>query len=361
MADMENSMQKTANQLEQLRNKTDVSEDEIVLSDILFVIWKWKYFIIGGTVVCAIAAIVFSLTMSKIYRMEMIIRPGILTFDEDGNARYIDTPVNIKALIDTGAFEKKILDNLIESGRSNIPKGLKFTVTLPNNSNTLKINYESSQIEQGIESLELLGKFLMMEYSSVIEYFRYEIDSVLNIRKGEIQQISSIKRSNEIKINNIKKRIHELESDIVSINENTAHLTKERNKFLSKGKDESNILSVILYSNTIQQNLQLSNSYLDEVKNLMVEKETELQKISMLENQLQRQLTEIDKLKFKKTNTQNIQILQKPYSSPYPIKPKKRLIVILATTIGIFITVILAVFIDNVLKIKSRRPSQKTN
>ena len=337
-------MTQTANQSELVKYQTEYPEDEIELIDLLRVIWKWKYLIMGGTLVCAIAAMVISSIIPKIYRIEMIIRPGILSIGEDGNAKYIDTPRNIKALIDTGAFERKILENLDESNRSDIPKDLRFEVMLPNESNTLKINYDSSQIEQAIEILELLGKFLIMEYSSIVKYFQYESDSVLNVRKGEIQNIRTVKRSNQINIINIEKRIHELESEIVFINENTAHLNKERNQFLSKGKDENNILSVILYSNTIQQNLQLANDYKDENKNLMAGKETELQKISELENQLQRQLTEIDKLKFKKTNIQSIQIIQKPYSSPYPIKPNKRLNVILAATIGIFIMVILAVF-----------------
>ena len=46
--------------------------------------------------------------MPKIYRIETVIRPGILSFIEDGKTVYIDTPDNIKALIETGAFEKKI-------------------------------------------------------------------------------------------------------------------------------------------------------------------------------------------------------------------------------------------------------------
>ncbi len=92
--------------------KTDYPEDEIELIDLLRVIWKWKYLIIGGTLVCAIAAMVISSIMPKIYRIETVIRPGILSFGEDGKSIYIDTPDNIKALIETGAFEKKILDNL---------------------------------------------------------------------------------------------------------------------------------------------------------------------------------------------------------------------------------------------------------
>ena len=120
-------MSQTATQSEPVRNQTDHPEDEIELIDLLRVIWKWKYLIIGGTLVCAIAAMVISLIMPKIYQIETVIRPGILSFSEDGQNVYIDKPDNIKALIETGAFDKKILDNLDESIWSlNIPRDADF-------------------------------------------------------------------------------------------------------------------------------------------------------------------------------------------------------------------------------------------
>ena len=124
-------MSSTESQSESVNYKTDCPEDEIELIDILHVIWKWKYFIVGGTLACAIVAMVISLILPKIYRIEMIIRPGILSFAEDGESVFIDTPDNIKALIETGAFSKKILDNLDESNTFDLPGELHFKVTLP--------------------------------------------------------------------------------------------------------------------------------------------------------------------------------------------------------------------------------------
>ena len=77
-------MTQTANPSEPVRNQTDYPEDEIELIDLLRVIWKWKYLIIGGAAGCAVAALVISLIMPKIYRIETVIRPGILSFKKDG-------------------------------------------------------------------------------------------------------------------------------------------------------------------------------------------------------------------------------------------------------------------------------------
>jgi len=348
-------MSQKASQSEPVSKKTEYPEDEIELIDLLRVVWKWKYLIIGGTLVCAVAAIVISLIMPKIFRIETIIRPGILSFGEDGESVYIDTPDNIKALIETGAFDKKILDNLEESNTPDVPRELHLKVTLPASSSTLKINCDTAHTDQGIAILKLLGRFLMEEYGNLVGYFQNEIVRDINIEKAGIQRISTMKKSHETNIENITKRIHELETEIVFIDNNTSYLNKERNKLLSKGKNESNILSVLLYSNTIQQNLQLANDYKNEIKDLKLKKETELQQISELENEFQKRLAEIENLNIKKSNIQNIQVIQKPYSSKYPIKPKKMLMVILAVFVGIFAMIFFAFLLEYISRNKERK------
>jgi capsular polysaccharide biosynthesis protein len=335
-------MRQEAQSSEHVRQSTDHLEDEIKLIDLLRIIWKWKYLIVGGTTVCAVAALVITLMMPKIYRIETVIRPGILSIGEGGIQKYIDTPENIKALIETGAFDKKILDSFAESNTAEMPGELRFKATLPKSSSTLKINYDTAHVEQGIAVLKLLGEFLIEEYGNIVGFFQNEIDRDIKIGMAGIQKINTMKRSHRAVIESIAKRIQELENDIGFINKNTAYLNKERNNLLTKGKDESNILSLVLYSNTIQQNLQLSNDYKSEINNFKLNRETELQQISELENELQAKLAEIDNLKMRKSVIQNIQIIQKPYSSKYPIKPKKSLYIITAVLAAIFAMVFLS-------------------
>jgi LPS O-antigen subunit length determinant protein (WzzB/FepE family) len=328
-----------------LKSQRDVS-DEIELIDLLHVIWKWKYLIIGGTVFFALTAIIISLVMPKIYRIETVIRPGILSIEKEGKKNYIDKPENIKALIETGVFTNDILKSLGKPGVDDIPKVLKLKITLPKNSSTIKVCYESPHIEQGVRILSLLGEFLIGEYQDYVRYYKAEIDKDINIKKAEIQNAKTMKQSNEINVKNIKKRIHELESEIVFMNENTVDMINERKKFLLQEKNESNILSALLYSNTIQQNLQLANEYKDEIQNLKLQKENQLQRISELKNKLKKLLVEIENIKFKKNSIQNIQIIRKPVSSAFPVKPKKTIIVILATIAGAFIMIFAAFFLE---------------
>ncbi len=78
-------------------------EDEIELMDYLLVIWKWKYIILAGTLAFGLLAAIISFIIwkqqPKMYRTNILLKPGILKIDETGKEVFIDTPENIKALI----------------------------------------------------------------------------------------------------------------------------------------------------------------------------------------------------------------------------------------------------------------------
>ena len=90
----------------------DQYEDEIELMDYLKVLWKWKYLILVGTLVCVVAAAVISLNMTKIYGITTVLQPGMLKATEDGKIVYIDSPENIKAVIETGALNGAVLKDI---------------------------------------------------------------------------------------------------------------------------------------------------------------------------------------------------------------------------------------------------------
>lgn len=345
-------MSQKANQLNPEDYKTDNPEDEVELIDIFRVLWKWKYLIVGGAALCTLAALVISATSPEIYRLETVIRPGILSFEKGGKTNYIDSPENIKALIESGVFEKKILDNLNESKSSNIPKQIGLKVYLPRRTKTLTVTYESQRVEQGIEILDLLGKLLLEEYSNLIKHVQNEVDLKINIGKSELQKFTKIKRSSEVNKINIEKRINELKNELLLVKETSTNLNKEQKKLLSKGIDQQNVFSALILSNTKQNNLQISNDYKYEITDFLIQKETQLQKISELENKIQKQLAMIEKYEVEKKNIQNIQIMQKPYSRPYPVKPNKKLNVIVATLIGIVFMICLSFLLEYIIKNK---------
>jgi capsular polysaccharide biosynthesis protein len=322
-------------------------EDEIELIDILRVIWKWKYFILIGTTICGVLAAIISLNMKKIYSIDMILRPGILSFGEEGKNVYIDSPQNIKALIESGMFDNDIFNYLKNNNSDNIPEELRIKVTIPKQSDTIKVQYETSDINQGIEVQNHLSNLLLENYRKIVDYFMSEYDVKLYSLKSETESIKKTILSYKRNVKNIRKRIDELTSEIDFIKKNTANLIAERNKLLSKNSKGNNILSALLYSNTIQQNLQLSNNYQDEINQHKLKREEELQKVEKFENIVAQKSKEIENIQFKKENIQNIQILQTPMSSSLlPIKPKIPINTILAMAIGFFVFLLISFFLE---------------
>ena len=332
--------------------KEEYYEDEIELIDILRVFWKWKFYIIAGTIAFGLIAAIISFNMSKIYSIDMVLRPGILSIGERGQNVYIDFPANIKALIDSNTFNHDILNYLKEIKINNVPKKLEFKVTIPSQSDTIKVQYETADIKQGLIIQKRLSKMLLEKYSSMVTYFKNEYDIKLDSLKYELDYIKGTIQSYKRNVKNIEKRIDELNSEIKLIKNNTNNLIKERNKLLSENPKEKDILSTLVYANTIQQNLSLSNNYQDDINYFQQLKEEELQKIEKSENEIANKLNDIKNLQFKKGNIQNIQFLQPATSSLYPVKPKKLLIIASASLFGLFLMIVLFFLIESVSRNK---------
>jgi len=164
--------------------------------------------------------------------------------------------------------------------------------------------------------------------------------------KSESDYMKGIIQSKKRYVKNLEKRIEELEAESELVKNNTTNLIRERNKLLSENPKEKNILPTLVYSNTIQQNLQLSNIYQNDINKYKQQKEDELQKIEQSESEIANKLNEIKNIEFKKDNIQNIQILQPPTNSLYPIKPKTILNAALALVVGFLFFVFLSFFLE---------------
>ena len=150
-------------------------QDETQLIDYLVVIWKWKYLILGGTVLCAVAAGIISLAILKLkpqdYIVSTVIEPGIKMVDKNGNKAYIDSATNLKNLIDRGEAKYKISEGLKTFDALNLTTSWPFKITIPQQTSFLNISYESSNSEKGIKILEYMQmKKLLNIYCHLITY-----------------------------------------------------------------------------------------------------------------------------------------------------------------------------------------------
>ncbi|MCF8084308.1 MAG: hypothetical protein K9M96_14555 [Deltaproteobacteria bacterium] len=355
-------------------HRYDYYEDEIELMDLLKVIWKWKYLILAGTLLCAVGAALISLNMTRVYRVDMSVSPGILRINEDGTNVYIDSIQNIRTLIEAGTFDGQILQNLnMPEGRSR-PESLGLKVETPKGLNAVRVSYETPYPQLGIQVLSDLNDLLRQRYLTVVMYHKKAFDMKQEQKVNELENLDNKIANNKAqivttreKIQNFQDRQQHVEKEINRISKNTDTLIAERNQFLASKESEKNTLSSLLYSNTIQQNI----SYLDTlrttanyVKSNIYELQLEIEKlqnaIKDLESKKRYVLEETNDLEFKKNSVQNIQVLQPPRKSLGPVKPKIKLNTVLAAVVGLFLTVFLSFFIEYISKYKRRETEGET-
>ena len=335
---------------EPTRYREEQFDDEIELMDYLRVIWKWKYLIMAGTLICAVAAGVISLSMPKVYRIDMVIRPGILSIQPDGKHTYIDSLNNIKTTIEAKTFSGEVSSN-INTGNNNGSVGLlNLKVDIPKNSNALRVSCRTPNVEIGLRALNQVRELLLKKYSERVAYFQNEYELQISLKKSNFADSNAKRRASQQHIKNAQKRIDELISQIGFIKEQRNLLIQEKSKIFSNNTNESNILSAGLYTNTIQQNITLENTYRQQINEHITKREGEKLDLEKLDGEIKRLLEEIKGLESKKDNVQNIEILQPPTRRPHPIKPKTKVNVMLATVVGLFALLFLAFFLEYIQK-----------
>jgi len=319
--------------------------DEIELISYLKVIWKWKYLILVGTIICVMTAGVVSILMPKTYRIETVIQPGVVKIDEGGNKIYIDSPKNIKSMIDSGKFTNDILTSLRENDENRKIFLHRLDVITSLDGNYIKISYDTADINSGINILNVLIKLLKNHYNETISIYSYDYDKKISEKKSQIFMFNNKINIIKDEINNLSNRISDLQSEIKFITNNTNSLIQERNKILNV-TNEKDILSTFLYSNTIQQNIALKNSYKNQIFNYtsaIGEKNFELKE---WQRKIEIQAQELEELEKENENIQNLQVVQSLMGRPQQIRPKTKLNIVLAAAVGFFLSLFLAFFLE---------------
>jgi chain length determinant protein (polysaccharide antigen chain regulator) len=335
-------------------HKIEHYEDEIELIDILRVIWKWKYLIIGGAIVCGLFAAITSFNMSKIYRIDMTLQPGIVGIAQRGDKIYIDSVENIKTIIQTNVLQNEIIKHLKKDDLKNPSNSLRFKVSTPKKSEIIKISYESASTDFGINVMKTLYQALRKKYDELVKYYQDNYDKEIQIVKAEFDILEAESISYEQGIKSIQKRIKELESLINDIENKNRILIRQRNEIVQKKENGEKNLSVVLYNNTIQQNLSLANQYRNDIQEYLFRVEEKHIKSKESSYRKQALLKNIRMLEHDKDFVQNIKILQPPTATAQPIKPKKILIIVLTTFLGLFLMLFLSFFLEFVSRHKQK-------
>ncbi len=138
-------------------------DDEINLADYLKVVIKWKGLIICGTIIPAICALIITLLLTPVYRVETILELGTITRGSASSP--IESPSAVKIKI-----EERIYDTAI-SKQLSIKKGDYPKITAKNfkGTNLLLIKTDSAKKELASKILKEMGTLISNNHSKLAE------------------------------------------------------------------------------------------------------------------------------------------------------------------------------------------------
>lgn len=308
--------------------KVDMNQ-EIELMDYLEVLWRYRFWIIGTTLLCALLVCGISFLLPPVYEVSTVIEPGRYGSDalESGEGRptgriyYLDTPGNLRAKITQRSYDYRIREKIKLPPK----KKLKWKVSLEENSYAVKIALETPKPHQGLIALNELITAISQECSQTQQAFR-------NTLAQEVQRTEG-----ELKILHVRQK--ELEAESKRIQANTQRLIQERDTLLTNPKGDPT--AMVLFTTTLQQNISYYNQILDQ--------------LSQVKSDIDKKKTEIVKLKLRQDFIIPLRIIQEPQVSPRPVKPKKVLNTAIAGILGLLISIFGAFFAQYVRSYPEKR------
>ena len=319
-------------------------EDEINLIDLLRVLWKWKGLIIVGTVICAIVAAVISFQMPRIYEISTVIEPGIAGVKNDGSFMFIDSVANISGKINGGIYNRRV-EEALQLDLLKTRVGFKSAIVKKTNVIKIASQWQGGDTGLGVKVTRQLIHLLFDDYAKIIEQKEGSYNNQIIMKQNEINNMETRKNLQLANLKNIGQTKKELLRAIKEVKENVEKVVHQRDLLL-ENKKAGNSTTLLLYSTTVQQNVTYFNQLSNELYDLNAKEEEIKAKIEEFPEDMADIKAQINTLNLEKGLISNIKVIQEPEVSQYPVKPKKKQIVLLAGIVALFMFIFLAFFIE---------------
>jgi uncharacterized protein involved in exopolysaccharide biosynthesis len=320
-------------------------------------VWKWKWLIIGGTLLCILAVAIYGFTrpVIRMYKVSTII-------EIDPKAK-LDSPNKIKSMIEYGIFNQQVLDDLSNLQGTSNPESLAFEVAIPKGLNILDIAYKTPNLDLGRAVLNSLIKQLEQEYS---QKARYQFEKKLNEISIHMAGIEALKE----KIGLVKDRIAQTKKVLQEAQSSSDKLVAKREATLPDSNNRSGY-DAFMYAAAVNQVIDYPLVLRERIERLVSEKNSisakivsEISNIKDLaartkslkipeeasvgdeESFILKLKSEIQSLKRDRDKISGLLVKQPPTASLLPIKYKTKRNTLLAGIAGFFFLIFLVFFIE---------------
>ncbi len=294
----------------------EVQTDEIELIDIVRVLWKRRQLIVLGTLLLILGAVGVSFILPKVYEVSTIIEPGIRPI-ADANGQIVNempvvSPEALKETISGGAYDGPIQKKLNIAAKD-YPT---IQVSTAKNTTLVKVVIESSDPGKAVAVLNEL----LIQVSA-------DIQGKLENEKSKIENEIELARISDQSLN---EKITLIERQVADTSTKIQELEKDRQK--SMATRSSDAMSVLLYSNEIQNQQIYLNSLQEKLKDLKTATLTAV--------------VRLDNLREKLGLVKSTRVIKPPTVPEKPSKPKSTLIVALVGVLGMMGSMMMAFLLE---------------
>ncbi|MDH4272890.1 MAG: Wzz/FepE/Etk N-terminal domain-containing protein [Candidatus Aminicenantes bacterium] len=393
----------------------DTESDELEFADLLRIVFKRRWLILIPTALCVLATGIVSFTMPPVWEVDSVFLPSkFLVQTEQGEFRevVVTDPRQIAGQVNEQSYQTLLAEEL----KLDLRKFPKIKAENLKDTKLIRIRVREKNIEEGKAILRSLFNRIKVELDAKINVELKGIDTGVTVKKNTVKDLENeiktreneIKRkNNEIKLKDFiiqakdieKDRLNkEIETDqnklkisearVTSITEEMKSvkgriddLDQRLKKVISENKGGAEAVSLLLYSNEVQQNLRYYNT-LDEklsiervaqenlwlsIKNIQenirqidtqisqintekdifrIEISTILNEIEKLKNRIDTLQSEIGFLEDKKMRIDYARLVKEPTSSLWPVAPRPLRYTAAAGAISLVLFAVLALLIE---------------
>jgi capsular polysaccharide biosynthesis protein len=351
-------MGQTDNRSEQMEIRSKASDDEIELIDLLRVIWKWKYLILVGTLICALVTAIVSSKKQITFSLETILRVNpimsiVSVNDKMGdskdwweiNSSFIDSPNTTKSLIELGLLDEDINAYLKEFNNIHVSNISKFEVKVLGKENFLQVVYNTPDAKVGVAILNSLEPVLNRKYEKQTKIIQNNNYYIIQNMYHSVYALEIQMEVLKADIQNLSKSISVLESEIDFLDSNLRLMVKQREE-IQKNSRRDDVLSVFLNNNTIQQNIELKNDYKNDLFTHLMNKDHKKSELKKLESKIQINHIQIKAFESKLKQAPYIEVVKNPEHNIQPIKPKTIRNMLIGALVGFSLFMFLSFFLD---------------
>ena len=306
-----------------------IQEDEIDLRELFDTIMRRKKFIMVFTFIVTVLAIIYSLTKTPIYEARALVEIGSYKLHNNNNNN------NNKAYLDNGSQLVQKL-NLLFIDRYKNKKDLKAKIV------SISIPKKGAKTFIEIKSEAISNELAKKEITKVISFIKEQHQKILD----------DVKQRREMEIGNIEKNIESIKTKAVPLLDKKIALQEQSlkefkdqvesiRKNISKIEDKNPALTAL----KLMEKRDLTTFIINLNTQLMDMRDKRDEILNRRVAQLEEQKTLLKSLLLPH-NYKNSEVIGEILTNDYPIKPKKKLIVIVAFVTGLILSIFLVFFLE---------------